>query len=158
MGRKIKHGMYGTPTYYSWTNMLQRCNNPNNTNYDKYGGKGIVVCKRWYDFENFMEDMGLRPEGMTLNRINSAKIYSKKTCEWATTSVQSYDRNLRKENTIGVRGVRWRKDRNMYEARISKNGVQILLYYGESLEDAIRARLEADSIYYPKTNFTKGVI
>ena len=146
--------MYGTPTYLSWQNMLQRCLNPKNTNYPKYGALGVKVCDEWNpsaggSFENFLADMGIRPDNHSINRINSNLLYSKDTCEWADNPTQAYDQNVRKDNTTGIAGVRWRKDRNVYEARISKDGVQILLYYGKSLEDAIQARLEADKLYYP---------
>jgi hypothetical protein len=155
MDRRIKHGMYGSRTYNSWQTMIQRCTNPNNTNYPKYGGKGVIVCDRWLpesggSFENFIEDMGVRPQNTSLNRIDSSKIYSKETCEWANANIQAYDQVVRKENTTGVAGVRWRKDRNVYEARISKDGKQLLLYYGPSLQDAINARIEAEKIYYPE--------
>lgn len=134
--------------------MVQRCNNPKNTNYKKYGGLGIVICDRWNptrggSFANFIEDMGKRPIGMSLNRKESCKLYSKDTCEWATTEAQSFDQKVRKDNTIGISGVRWRSEKGAYEARISKCKKQILLYYGKSLEDAIKARLYAEMEFYP---------
>jgi len=149
---KIKHNMHKTPTYYSYNNMLQRCYNPKNTNYYKYGAVGITVIDRWNpskggSFENFVEDMGERPLNHTLNRVNSALIYSKETCEWADNYTQSYDQKLNKRNKTGVAGVRFRKDRLKYESHFNHNGESMLLYYGDSLEDAIKARREAEIKY-----------
>lgn len=76
---------------------IQRCHNPNNHQYHLYGGRGIKVCKRWRDsFENFLEDMGVRPEGLTLERENNDKGYSKSNCVWASRQQQSNNTRLAK--------------------------------------------------------------
>lgn len=143
------HGMYSTGTYQSWRKMLDR------TRHEEYEGWfGVVsVCDRWDtwkggSFENFFEDMGERPEGCSLNRINGAKIYSKETCEWATFSVQSYDQNVTASNTSGKIGVRWREDRQVWSAQITKDGVVHQLYYGPSFEEACKLREQAEVEYY----------
>ncbi len=69
--------------------MVQRCHNPNTKKFHLYGGRGIVVCDRWRKFENFLADMGERPEGMTLDRIDGDKGYDPKNCRWATSKQQS---------------------------------------------------------------------
>lgn len=88
----IRHGhaSYGKPsrTYKSWRSMLDRCTNPNKDNFAQYGGRGIKVCADWMFFENFLADMGERPEGMTLDRIDSDGHYEPANCRWATLSVQ----------------------------------------------------------------------
>ena len=151
--RRGKHNMCGTPTYRSWVKMLQRCRT------DDYGEwyEDVTVCPEWDteqggSFENFLADMGERPEGCTLNRVRSARIYSKETCEWANASVQGFDQRRSKRNTSGRTGVRWREEREVWEARICFEGQQILLYYGASFEEAVKCREEAELKYY---GFTK---
>jgi hypothetical protein len=81
-----------SPTYRSWDGMKQRCLNPKATGYARYGGAGITVCDRWLDFANFLEDMGARPDGTTLDRIDSARGYEPGNCRWATRSEQNKNR------------------------------------------------------------------
>lgn len=83
-----KHGAYGCGAYKSWDKMIQRCTNPNNHAFRHYGGSGVRVCKEWLDFSNFYRDMGDRPEGMTIERINSEDGYNPKNCKWATKTEQ----------------------------------------------------------------------
>jgi hypothetical protein len=81
-------------TYQSWMCMKQRCLNPKNTAFDRYGGRGITVCDRWRDsFENFLADMGERPEGMTLDRINPDGNYEPLNCRWADATTQARNKS-----------------------------------------------------------------
>lgn len=92
-----KHGKTKTPTFKSWDSMLQRCTNPNDPSYPRYGGKGIKVCERWaHSFENFLEDMGERPSGKTLDRIDTCGLYEPKNCRWATAREQQANREITK--------------------------------------------------------------
>jgi hypothetical protein len=72
--------------------MIQRCNNPKATNYKYYGGRGITVCDRWHSFINFLADMGERPAGMTLDRIDVNGKYEPSNCRWTTSSEQQQNK------------------------------------------------------------------
>ena len=116
----IKHGgskksdMH--PVYKVWTAMRQRCLNPKNMNYHRYGGRGITVCDRWADFQNFIDDMGERPEGLQLERIDNNQGYEPGNCRWATRSEQV--RNRECNRTLEWRGksqtmVEWAEELGM---------------------------------------------
>ena len=108
--RSHKHGRASrektAPEYHSWRSLLYRCTNPDSRAWPSYGGRGIAVCDRWqgeHGFENFFADMGPRPSGTTIDRIDNDKGYFKHNCRWATPLTQT--RNRRCMPTLTVDGV-----------------------------------------------------
>ncbi len=88
---KTTHSMRRTKIYNVWAGMIARCTNPNHIGYHNYGGRGITVCKTWFKFENFYSDMG-EANGLTLDRKNNEKGYSKINCEWVSRKTQGNNR------------------------------------------------------------------
>lgn len=101
---RIIHGFGGDPIYTIWYHMIQRCENPNNSQYKNYGARGIEVCERWHKIENFVQDMGSRPDGLTLERKNNDKGYCLENCKWATWTEQA---NNRRPASCGPQKQRW---------------------------------------------------
>lgn len=89
-GRKAeRHGMTDTPAYKSWSSMMSRCRNPKAPDYADYGGRGIRVCNRWSSFTAFHLDMGDRPPGTTLDRIDPDENYEPSNCRWSDAATQA---------------------------------------------------------------------
>lgn len=97
--RKYKHGMYGTGVYSSWQAMIQRCANPNNPFYHRYGGRGIKICDRWLSFENFYADMGDSTSGYQIDRIDNDGDYEPTNCRWSTPKENTRNRSSNIEVT-----------------------------------------------------------
>lgn len=120
-----------TPTFKTWKHMVQRCNDTRCERYSRYGGRGIRVCDRWRSFENFLADMGEKPEGMTLDRIDNDGHYQPGNCRWASRLKQA---NNKSNNRI-VRALGQSMTASEWER---KTGV---------LSTTIRARIDSSGVH-----------
>lgn len=130
------------PLYRTWQSMKSRCYDSNTRDYNLYGGRGITVCERWLNsYDDFVADMGVRPEGMTLDRINPDGNYEPGNVRWATPKEQITNRRAeakpRKTNKSGAIGVRLHNGRWQARGRFGKH----LGSFGTK-EEAIKVRKE----------------
>jgi hypothetical protein len=130
-----KHGHSRKPVYSVWRQLFQRCENPDAPSYKNYGARGITVCDEWRDFNVFLADMGFPAKGMTLDRIDNSKGYSKQNCRWATYGQQT--NNSRANVRLELNG----KTRTMAEwakhLNISRDSIHGRLRRGWSVEMAL---------------------
>lgn len=132
--------MYKTSTYNTWVCMHRRCRGDGHW---KYSAKKITVCDSWKEFLPFYLDMGERPEGTTLDRMDNSKGYYKENCQWATPKQQGENRDLPKQydtNKSGHTGIHWDKERKKWFAQVRRNNKTTALGRFDSLEQAVYIR------------------
>ena len=137
----IKHNLTNHRLYQTWNGMIQRCNNKNYTKYEYYGARGITICEEWLDINNFINDMyPSYKEGLSIDRIDNNKGYSKDNCRWTDKSTQVRNtRRIQSNNTTGYRGVSFTKSRNTYQTSISVNNKRRHLGYFDNALEAAKA-------------------
>lgn len=138
------------PLYKTWGMIHQRCYNPKHTSYDNYGGRGIKMCDEWKDsfvaFSNYVEkELGPRPDGYTLDRIDVDGNYAPGNIRWADHSTQMHNR--RPYSASGVVGVSRRKDTGKWIARIKKGGLRLQKQFDTKAE-AEAQRIKWENEYY----------
>jgi hypothetical protein len=129
------------PLYHTWQSIMARCYKKWSQAYKYYGGRGIKVCERWHSFENFEADVGVRPEGMTLDRINNDGDYEPSNIRWADRFIQRNNQRkpkLRTDNKYGYSGIRQLKS-GRWNARVGRGGKYNLGTFNDK-EEAITAR------------------
>ena len=145
---KFKHGMSHAPEYDSWQAMKERCRNPKTPGFENYGGRGISYDPRWEDFRAFYADMGERPEGTSLDRIDVNADYHKDNCRWATVGIQNFNRRKKQGCTSEYVGVYYDQARDAWVARLNKDGIVVLQKRFLTEEAAARAYDEACFEHY----------
>lgn len=131
------HGGTYTSEYRTWCAMRARCQNANNKNYFRYGGRGIGIDPRWGNFENFLADMGTRPPDTTLERLNNEAGYGPGNCVWATVIEQA--NNRRSNRLVTFNGATRTVTQWAHETGLSRNVIQLRLRHGWDVERALTA-------------------
>jgi hypothetical protein len=147
MARTTRHGHSWaggfSKTYSAWDNMKGRCYRRKDDPTTKYW-RGVAVCVRWLNsFDNFLADMGEKPSGMTLDRIDGTKNYTPENCRWASRTIQSRNTAIKANNTSGTTGVCLRRG-TQWRAYISVAGKQITLGHFKTKEEAVAARKQGE--------------
>ena len=135
------HGLQDVPAYKSWHMMHQRCRNKNYSSYKNYGARGISICKRWYSFTNFYEDMGDRPDlSYSLDRIDVNGNYEPNNCRWATKQVQCINKRKKQGCTSDEPNVYWHEVTKKWAVRVTRNYRTKYVGVYRTVEEAVKAR------------------
>ena len=137
-GHAGKNCSHNTRTYNTWKDMRRRCVDKNHKNHKTYYDKGIKVCEEWENFVNFLEDMGVRPEGKTIDRIDSDKGYYKENCRWATPKEQA--NNMSRNHYLEYDGERLTISQWADKLGISYNKLNTRIHRGWSVKRALTTK------------------
>lgn len=135
ISNRARDGRAKHPLRQTYWSMLMRCDNPKSISYKNYGGRGITVCNRWRGqdgFMNFIEDMGNRPHGMTLDRVDVNGNYEPENCQWATREQQYSNRRDASKHI----GVVWNGQKSKWQARLKSKHIGFF----NDINEAIKAR------------------
>lgn len=138
-----KHGLTNSLAYHSYKSMVYRCYDERSPSYKNYGARGISVCDRWRSsFKNFYEDMGDRPVGTTLDRIDHEGNYEPSNCRWLNKSLQQHNKRTYKNNKLSAKGVTFTQGKYWARITVDKKVHSLGLYI--TIEEAVKAREEAE--------------
>lgn len=115
-----RHGMSKSPTYTTWRSMKERCEKPRHSSFEHYGARGVRICDRWQSFDNFLADMGERPRGTSIDRINTYGDYEPSNCRWATPRQQARNTRATKLTEAAVREIRGRVEHGERQASVAR--------------------------------------
>lgn len=151
--RDTYHGLSKTKEYKIYYAMQQRCYSESFPQYYDYGARGIKVCDRWMEdapqgFLNFLQDMGKKPKGKSLDRIDVNSGYSPENCTWTDYSTQVFNQRRRNRNTSGKTGVCWDKRLNKWQVNIRRNKVKYYLGVYSDFQEAVKVREDAELKYF----------
>lgn len=136
MGRaNRRHGLKNDPSYKVWESMKARCLRKSCAAYPRYGGRGITICDEWLRFEGFYKDMGTRPPGMSLDRVDNDGPYSKENCRWATRLEQQ--NNTRAVRRLTLNGETKSISQWAKALGVSRNRIRTRLQNGMTQEQAL---------------------
>ncbi|WP_195989570.1 hypothetical protein [Clostridium sp. D53t1_180928_C8] len=143
--RNTSHKMSGTKFYGVWNSMVMRCHNPNSSSYSRYGEKGITVSNEWRVFQNFYNDMhSTYKEGLTIDRIDNTKGYSKENCRWVTMKVQGNNKST--NHNLNYKGKTYSLAEASEKFNIPYNVLKRRIYLGWSIEKALTAKVRKGKV------------
>ena len=139
---KTKHGYFGTKVYKLWSTIKYRCYNKNYKYFNRYGGRGIIVCTEWINdplmFINWAMKNGYK-DGLTIDRINNDGNYEPSNCRFVSQQINNLNRGIPKSNKSGYRGISWNKTDKCWKACLQYNKIMHNIGNFKDIKNAIKA-------------------